>query len=35
MKGDIKVLINGVLTDTLNHLYPSDHCPVIATLVIK
>ena len=35
MKGDIKVLTNGVLTDTLNHLYPSDHCPVIATLVIK
>lgn len=35
VKGDIKVVSNGVLTDTLNHLYPSDHCPVIATLVIK
>lgn len=35
VKGDIKVVSSGVLTDTLNHLYPSDHCPVIATLVIK
>lgn len=35
VKGDIKVLRNGVLTDTLNKLYPSDHCPVIATLIIQ
>lgn len=35
VKGDIQVLNNGVLTDTLNTLYPSDHCPVITTLVIK
>lgn len=32
VKGNIQVLRHGVLTDTLNHLYPSDHCPVIATL---
>lgn len=35
VKGDIKVLRNGVLTDTLNNLYPSDHCPVMATLIIQ
>ncbi|WP_293710752.1 endonuclease/exonuclease/phosphatase family protein [uncultured Parabacteroides sp.] len=35
VKGDIKVLRNGVLTDTLNSLYPSDHCPVMATLIIQ
>lgn len=35
VKGNIQVLRNGVLTDTLNDLYPSDHCPVIATLIIK
>lgn len=35
VKGNIKVLRNGVLTDTLNHLYPSDHCPVMATLIIQ
>ena len=35
VKGDIKVLRNGVLTDTLNKLYPSDHCPVMATLIIQ
>lgn len=35
VKGDIKVLRNGVLTDTLNNIYPSDHCPVIATLIIQ
>ncbi|WP_455640439.1 endonuclease/exonuclease/phosphatase family protein [Parabacteroides sp.] len=35
VKGDIKVLRNGVVTDTLNKLYPSDHCPVIATLIIQ
>lgn len=35
VKGEIKVSRNGVLTDTLNELYPSDHCPVIATLIIN
>ncbi|WP_195374064.1 MULTISPECIES: endonuclease/exonuclease/phosphatase family protein [Parabacteroides] len=35
VKGDIKVLRNGVLTDTLNNLYPSDHCPAMATLIIQ
>lgn len=33
VKGDFKVLRNGVLTETYNHLYPSDHCPIMATLV--
>lgn len=35
VKGDIRVLNHGVLTDTLNQLYPSDHCPVISTLEIR
>lgn len=35
VKGNIKVMRNGVFTDTLNNLYPSDHCPVIATLIIN
>lgn len=35
VKGDIKVKSNGVLTDTEGYLYPSDHCPVMATLIIK
>lgn len=35
VKGNIQVLKHGVLTDTLNHLYPSDHCPVIATVEIQ
>lgn len=35
VKGNIRVLRNGVLTDTLNNLYPSDHCPIIATLIIN
>lgn len=35
VKGNIKVWHNGVLTDTLNNLYPSDHCPVITTLIIN
>lgn len=34
IKGDIKVLRHGVLTETFNHLYPSDHCPILSTLVI-
>lgn len=32
VKGNIRVLRHGVLTDTLDHLYPSDHYPVIATV---
>lgn len=32
VKGNIRVLRHAVLTDTLNHLYPSDHYPVIATV---
>lgn len=35
IKGNIQVLRHGVLTDTFNHLYPSDHCPVLATLIIQ
>lgn len=35
VKGAIKVLRHAVLTDTLNEVYPSDHCPVISTLVIE
>lgn len=34
IKGNVKVGRHGVLTDTFNYLYPSDHCPVLATLVI-
>lgn len=35
VKGNIKVLSHGVLTETLNQLYPSDHCPIISTLIIQ
>lgn len=35
VKGNINVLRHGVLTETLNHLYPSDHCPILSTLVIQ
>ncbi len=35
VKGNITVRSNGVLTDTEGCLYPSDHCPVMATLIIK
>jgi endonuclease/exonuclease/phosphatase family metal-dependent hydrolase len=34
IKGNIKVMRYGVLTDMLNALYPSDHCPVLSTLII-
>lgn len=34
VKGDFKVYSNGVITDTLNHLYPSDHCPVMSVIEI-
>lgn len=35
VKGNINVLRHGVLTETLNNLYPSDHCPILSTLVIQ
>lgn len=35
VKGDIKTLRHGVLTDSNLPLYPSDHYPVLATLIIK
>lgn len=35
IKGNIRVLRHGVLTDTLDNLYPSDHCPVLSTLIIQ
>lgn len=35
IKGNIKALRHGVLTDSNLHLYPSDHCPVLVTLVIE
>ncbi len=34
IQGTISVLRHGILTDTKNQLFPSDHCPVLATLVI-
>ena len=34
VKGNFKVYSNGVITDTLNHLYPSDHCPVMSVIEI-
>lgn len=33
VKGNIKVRSHGVLTDMLGNLYPSDHYPVMATLL--
>jgi endonuclease/exonuclease/phosphatase family metal-dependent hydrolase len=36
IKGNyFNVVSHGVLTDTMNELYPSDHCPVMATLTIR
>lgn len=35
VKGNIQVRSHAVLTDTLDQLYPSDHCPVIATIDIQ
>ncbi len=35
VKGNIKVLRHGVLTETLNQLFPSDHCPIISVLEIQ
>lgn len=35
IKGNIKVTRYGVLTETLNELYPSDHSPVLSSLIIQ
>lgn len=35
VKGGVKVLRHGVLAESLGVLYPSDHCPVIATLLLQ
>lgn len=35
VKGKVKVFRHGVLAEYLNSLYPSDHCPVISTLLIQ
>lgn len=35
VKGDFEVSRHGVLTDTKGELYPSDHYPILCTLVIK
>ncbi len=35
VKGDFEVINNGVLAEYVNHLYPSDHCPIVSTLIIK
>lgn len=34
-KGNIKTFRHGVLTETMGHLYPSDHYPILATLLIQ
>ena len=35
MKGNISVLKEGVLSETLNGRYPSDHCPLLGTFLIE
>ena len=35
VKGNISVLSHGVLAETLDNLYPSDHCPIVSKLVIQ
>ena len=35
IKGNFKVLKDAVITDTHNQLYPSDHCPIMCTLIIE
>lgn len=35
VKGNIKVFRHGVLTETLNKVFPSDHCPIISTIEIE
>lgn len=35
VKGDIKVTRHGVLTDLKYNLYPSDHYPILATIIME
>lgn len=35
IKGDIKVLRHGVLAESQDELYPSDHCPVISRILVQ
>lgn len=35
VKGDVKVYRHGVLSESKGNLYPSDHCPILTTLLIK
>lgn len=35
VKGAIKVLRHAVLAESLNEVFPSDHCPIISTLLIE
>ena len=35
IKANIKVVRYGVLTETLNELYPSDHAPVLSSVIIQ
>ncbi|MGL4956518.1 MAG: endonuclease/exonuclease/phosphatase family protein [Bacteroidales bacterium] len=35
IRGDVTVQRYAVLTETLNHIYPSDHCPVLSTILIR
>lgn len=34
-KGDFKIFKHAILAETLNHLFPSDHCPVLTTIELK
>ena len=35
VKGNVKVLRHGVLAESLDNLYPSDHCPVISRIIFQ
>lgn len=35
VKGNFKVTRHGVITDTQNQLFPSDHCPILCTMTIE
>ena len=35
VKGNVKVLRHGVLAESLDNLYPSDHCPVISRILVQ
>ena len=35
VKGNVKVLRHGVLAESLDNLYPSDHCPVISRIIVQ